>query len=245
MSSSSRNISHNWYQADQYSVCSAFSGSYNETVSDLPGPGRMIGKVYMRLGHSLENVLSNLKGGRKRTVKQGSEISENASSEASDWEEIAFLESTESLSELTDVAEDECTDSNSSQNVSEENITWDASSSLDIASSDTQYTTCSLISSSNYTTSNLPGPGRLLGRVYAYLGSSLETHLNQLAMQRGRGPDALLARLCAVLKKLLWQSFLIHFDDLDGKIQRELKKSCVEMIGYTKFSSYYILTSHF
>lgn len=41
--------------------------------------------------------------------------------------------------------------------------------------------------SSNYTMSNLPGPGRLLGMLYSRAGSSLEHQLGKFALRMGIG----------------------------------------------------------
>ena len=42
--------------------------------------------------------------------------------------------------------------------------------------------------SRNGTESDIPGPGRLLGKIYAKLGRKLETVLNLAARSTGRGP---------------------------------------------------------
>ncbi|KLO14312.1 hypothetical protein SCHPADRAFT_318333 [Schizopora paradoxa] len=43
--------------------------------------------------------------------------------------------------------------------------------------------------STNYTTSNLPGPGRLLGNLFSRAGSSLEKHFGRVASRRSAKED--------------------------------------------------------
>lgn len=49
--------------------------------------------------------------------------------------------------------------------------------------------------STTATTSNIPGPGRVLGLAYEKLGKLLVLRLNRLAVRFGRGPDAAAQRI--------------------------------------------------
>lgn len=51
------------------------------------------------------------------------------------------------------------------------------------------------IISSNATESDLPGPGRTLGRVYGYLGRHLKRALGALAERKGLGPQQVALRI--------------------------------------------------
>ena len=49
--------------------------------------------------------------------------------------------------------------------------------------------------SATETDSDAPGPGRLLGKAYGYLGRKLENRLSGVAMKLGRGPRATANRI--------------------------------------------------
>ena len=49
--------------------------------------------------------------------------------------------------------------------------------------------------STNATESDLPGPGRTLGKVYKNIGRRLEEFLNDLAERKGLGPSAVAIRI--------------------------------------------------
>ena len=55
---------------------------------------------------------------------------------------------------------------------------------------DTQSVTSSSFYSSNYTMSNLVGPGRVLGNLYSSLGRRLERSIGASAHKAGFGPSA-------------------------------------------------------
>lgn len=65
------------------------------------------------------------------------------------------------------------------------------STSLD---AEVEYEICS-IASSTETTDDLPGPGRLLGKVYVSLGRRLEDGLGRVAVRMGRGPNAVAIKI--------------------------------------------------
>ena len=55
---------------------------------------------------------------------------------------------------------------------------------------DTQSVTRTSLFSTNYTTSNNIGPGRVLGNFYSYTGRNLERVVGQVAHKAGFGPTA-------------------------------------------------------
>ena len=49
--------------------------------------------------------------------------------------------------------------------------------------------------SSNATASDIPGPGRVLGNVFSFLGKRLERAMESFAMRRGYGPQNVARRI--------------------------------------------------
>lgn len=100
--------------------------------------------------------------------------------------------------------------------------------------------------STNATESDLPGPGRTLGRLYNALGRHLEFFLNYLAERRGLGPAAVTDEMLIRDKRLQE-----HADELDvptscqkyysaGEAIKQ-RKDMMKLIKYTKSVSFTIL----
>ena len=51
------------------------------------------------------------------------------------------------------------------------------------------------LASTNVTASDLPGPGRILGNVFSYLGRKVELAIESLAVSRGYGPENVVSRI--------------------------------------------------
>ncbi len=81
--------------------------------------------------------------------------------------------------------------------------------------------------SSNFTTSNLPGPGRILGNLFSTAGLALERRLGKLAYRAGLGTFAKSEasfREC----RLAWWSMLLS----ENTTQQE--KACSILLGYAR-----------
>ena len=87
---------------------------------------------------------------------------------------------------------------------------------------DEAFEVCS-IASSNATADNLPGPGRLLGNLYARLGVRLENGIGRVAILLGRGPEATSLKIQR-----------IHSDQTLGYVTRrkKLRKNCGRLVQY-------------
>lgn len=79
--------------------------------------------------------------------------------------------------------------------------------------------------SSTSTASDLPGPGRTLGRLYSFLGVRLETQLGRLAERFGYSPNAIEQRVLARAS---------HLPPQGSNGQNKLKKDLKRLIGYTQ-----------
>lgn len=157
--------------ASVHGLCSLASD--NETVSDLPGPGRTLGKAYKFLGRKLEGGL-----GKAKTYH--------------------WLPHVPALHD-----------------------TMDNSAEPPGISPDGVYNLCSL-PSSNETASNLPGPGRMLGNFYGFLGRRLGIGMSRAAERMGYGP-----RVVAMRIQRTWES-----PALDLARRRKLKKNCIRLARY-------------
>lgn len=242
-------------------ICSLDSGSYNETISDQPGAGRTLGKFYVLLGNSLENMI------RKAVIKKRSmriprryESTGDGLRHASHGDEgrsSATLNSQPiqsngngSLAILSECSE-ECDSSPSTSSFSSDNYlddhtsTYSCSCASDVSARTTtssllrtyEYTVCSQDSSCNETSSNLIGPGRVLGLVYSSLGRSLEAQLNRFATKGGLGPDAIATGIRQMLRPPLHENFLARLDHLELKLTFRLMNACTALLEQaTKFS---------
>ena len=90
-------------------------------------------------------------------------------------------------------------------------------------------------SSTNMTASDLPGPGRMLGKFYRKLGGHLETIINNIASRRNHGPAAIALRVSKRLGCSCWSceagySSLRDTVPADKRHVKDIKK----LILYTK-----------
>lgn len=108
---------------------------------------------------------------------------------------------------------------------------------------DPRWTESTYSLSTNATAPNLPGAGRLLGKLYDAGGRSLESRLNRVATKAGFGPDACLQRIRSMMsddrfKHSTRLALAAHRNpknllDLLEKKER-LIRECNELIGYAK-----------
>ncbi len=80
--------------------------------------------------------------------------------------------------------------------------------------------------SSNYTISNLVGPGRLLGNLLSSAGSSLERRLGKLAYRLGLGSYAM-------AEAGLWNPGLLTMLQSEDMLRKE--KACNILLGYARY----------
>ncbi|KLO08133.1 hypothetical protein SCHPADRAFT_621500 [Schizopora paradoxa] len=90
--------------------------------------------------------------------------------------------------------------------------------------------------STNFTRSNLPGPGRNLGQLYEFLGSRLEMRASKVAEKRfNRGPDNYFKEISASRKKGKYKySDEDEYSSLLG--QKDLVKACQVLVVYASSS---------
>lgn len=228
-------------------TCSLDSGSYNETTSDQPGAGRALSKVYTLLGNSLENVI------RKAIIKKRSMGSLRRSESIGDslrratYNDEAFhsqplqFNANGSLVTLSECSEG-CDSSPSASyfcisDDADDHVSTSSCRCAFDSSSSYEYIVCSQYSSSNATSSNLIGPGRVLGLVYSSLGRSLEARLNHFAAKGGLGPVALASQIHKMLRPPLHENFLARLDHLELKLTFRLMNACTALLEQaTKFS---------
>ncbi|EJD00079.1 uncharacterized protein FOMMEDRAFT_159691 [Fomitiporia mediterranea MF3/22] len=224
-------------------ICSQHSQSDNATASDLPGPGRTVGKLFDRLGHSLEALVYKTRA-KSSTCDIAREMDPVASEDELLDDGSSIVGSEESYFN-SDAESDISTSYPYSDNQSDESIVlssnnrfrrsidtdtspheccpsvigarWSsASTDCSVPSTDSfALTTCSLSRSlsTDATLSNLTGPGRVLGQAYSLLGGGIEHVVNTLLA--GRSPDTIAARLHPVLRKLLHSNFMLRYNDLE------------------------------
>ncbi len=77
--------------------------------------------------------------------------------------------------------------------------------------------------SSNYTMTNLPGPGRLLGKLLSSAGSTLERRLGKLAYRAGIGSLAKAEANLNLLRSML-----------ESKDMTQKEKACTTLLGYAR-----------
>lgn len=230
-------------------TCSLDSGSYNETISDQPGAGRILGKVYTLLGNSLENMILKavIKKRSMGTFVRSESIGDSLRRATYDDEAFhsqplqSHLTANGSLVTLSECSEGcDSSPSASSFCTSDDPDDHASTSSCRCAfdsSSSYEYTACSQDSSSNETSSNLIGPGRVRGLVYSSLSRSLETRLNRFAAKGGLGPDAIASQIRQILRPPLHENFLARLDHLELKVTFRLMNACTSLLEQaTKFS---------
>ena len=91
--------------------------------------------------------------------------------------------------------------------------------------------------SNNATESDIPGPGRLLGEVYAKLGRKLETVLNLAARSTGRGPGPTANEIEQLALTLKYPGFYPNYraPSETKKLEKKLEKSCNVLAKYTRY----------
>lgn len=86
--------------------------------------------------------------------------------------------------------------------------------------------------SANETASDNPGPGRLLGKIYATLGRWLEGVLCSAARSMGRGPVPTATRIHKLSRNLDYQAPNVV-------TVKKLRKDCRTLVKYTRYCSYF------
>lgn len=79
--------------------------------------------------------------------------------------------------------------------------------------------------SSTETSSDIPGPGRLLGKAYGHLGKTIERYISAVAVKVGRGP-----RLTAMKMRRLNRGN----GTLDSSNLKKLEKAGKRLASYVK-----------
>lgn len=220
-------------------ICSLYSGSYNETTSDLPGPGRLVGRVYSRLGRSIEHIWSARKTRREERVTiapaRDADVVEDGRGEEEEEEEEE-----EVFSDMGSVFIDEDTDDHDSLHNSNEFELESTPSSCynSPRSSECSLSVCSLARSLsiNETQTGLPGAGRTLGIAYARAGHVLERAFARFAVRRH--PRAVAKRARRELRQITHANFLMRYRDLERKQKAILMSKCTRLlVQATKFVS--------
>lgn len=156
------------------SLASSESISTNATASDLAGPGRLIGKAYLKAGRVLEKGIGAITARKhRRRTKHSTGTS---------WQDLPSARSS----------------MDGSESIVETVISNRTSA---ILSFNTRFNFSRLTLSTNETASNRPGAGRLLGRLYDIGGQKLESNLNFVATRAGRGPDARFNKILSMLSE--------------------------------------------
>lgn len=138
---------------------SVSSYSTNSTVSNLAGPGRVLGNLYGYAGKALERALGNIV--HKAGFVPDAETNENTSLDSD------ALSTTGTY------------DGISSCQLGHRTIYGVLANDASIIFSH----------STNSTVSNLVGPGRLIGNLYGFTGKRLEKRLGHFAQKVGYGPE--------------------------------------------------------
>ena len=97
------------------------------------------------------------------------------------------------------------------------------------------------LDSSNDTESDIPGHGRLLGRLYKNLGRHVESFVNRVAVRYEAGPTVVAIRVknraeLARKRARYLQDYTGHFVYVD-KEEAVQRKDLKKLIGYTKLIS--------
>lgn len=79
---------------------------------------------------------------------------------------------------------------------------------------------------STATASDLPGPGRLLGNFYSWLGNKLENAINSIAEKRGHGPMAIEDRIRL--------NDCFDRPTLEPKDEKKLMKDLKRLVAYAR-----------
>ena len=95
--------------------------------------------------------------------------------------------------------------------------------------------------SRNETESDIPGPGRLLGKLYAKLGRILETVLNLAARSTGRGPAPTANEIEQLARTLKYPDYHLccrtpsETKVAVEKLEKKLEKDCRVLVKYTRY----------
>ena len=149
---------------------SSFEDSTNATESDIVGAGRVVGHAYSKAGRALETGIAKVVRSI-RTRKEG-----NVTYPPTDAQDVSL-----ELQTVNNNAHGEGRRRGRA-------LTSRTGSSIRRAFS--FYTV-----SSDETATDLPGTGRVIGKLYAASGRALETYLNKRAVKAGLGPDACAKRI--------------------------------------------------
>lgn len=90
--------------------------------------------------------------------------------------------------------------------------------------------------SDNETASDIPGPGRLLGKLYASVGRQLEHALSALAHSMGRGPVPTAERIRNLLEAEAENSRVSAWSAATPN--KKLEKNCKVLVKYTRSVRY-------
>lgn len=85
------------------------------------------------------------------------------------------------------------------------------------------------IESSNDTESDLPGPGRTLGKLYRLIGRHIERGVSAIAEKRGYGP-------LAVAERIRTRQSNNYGERYTFAIVSKQEKDCKRLIQYTRFA---------
>lgn len=94
--------------------------------------------------------------------------------------------------------------------------------------------------SRNETVSNIPGPGRLLGKVYAKLGRNFEAAMSLIARSMRRGPiptASKIEQLMLTLKDPDHPLFSGNKLVAVKKLEKELEQNCRLLVKHTRYVS--------
>lgn len=206
--------------------------STNATQSDLVGPGRTIGSAYRRAGRALEIGLSKViqKARTKRGQDTGQGIAQGA------------LAVPHTIPDKNERGQGRWRRGTSTPSTSRTGSSIRRAFSFSTVSSDE-------------TGTNLPGTGRLLGNLYSAGGGMLESRLNKIAIESGRGPDACAERIRKAVigepyldEELMYMNVKIR-DRWKAKDllehERVLFSECKKLLRYALYvSKPYMLAGH-
>lgn len=148
------------------------------TASDLPGAGRTLGNVISKGGRKLEKAWARVNRSRTRRRGQASTPTQAPSSSTPDGSAAS--------SQIIHSAQ-----AGPSRSLpSSSGVPTEAEAESDCTS---EYTYTD--HSSNWTMSNLPGTGRIIGQYYSRGGRVLERVFGRMAAKSGKGPDAIAERM--------------------------------------------------
>lgn len=89
----------------------------------------------------------------------------------------------------------------------------------------------------NATADNLPGPGRLLGKAYMYLGLRLQQALGTVAHRAGLGPAAAYERIVFRLSRA--SEGELRLDARSKKVLMRQRKDCARLVKYLRCALFY------